>query len=310
MLNRLKQLNKQTGVTMYLCDPQAKKMVTLHDGKDFDGEIPLWMLNFVNSTSPLLSFEQKGQQKQYFRLKLENGQFLVILDDPSFVLLNQMINKMLEPNDTGTFDNAVMHVKAALESEKKLRERDLAEIEMMKESVAALKMQNSDQAARLKEAFTQNSNLSNEIRQLKSDDIKSEGQKLRSTVTLLRNENTRVTKQLRQADEKLRNLQDKYNELLKESHISATLSPETQTSHTGKGGLFHLVSVLNKVIETGDASAINIETLSMITPISSRTELECNPAAVKALIAKLLGMERSGHLSALQIKKLNDAVGG
>ena len=311
MLDRITQLSKQAGVTVYLCNPQTKTMVTIHDGKKFDGEIPQWMLNFIEGGKSLLSFEQEGQRKSYFSIKLTGGQFLVFLDDAVFTSLSKLVNKALEPqvgSSAELFINQALETKVAFEAEKKRRERDLAELEQMKDVIDGLKAQNVDQAVRLKDVLSQNLSFANEIKQLKAEDIKSDGLKLRGTVTLLRDENTRLTLQIKQWEEKYRKLQDRCDELLK-SRPTTQQEAAQPAQNTSKGGLFNVVNALNRVIETGNASGINIEALSMIIPISSRAELERSPNTVKALIAKLLGMERSGQLSALQLKKIKDAVG-
>ncbi len=312
MLERLKQLNKQTGVTMYLCDPQNKKMVTIHEGKVFDGEIPQWMLDFADGSKPLLPFDQEGQRKHYFNLKLNGGQSLVFLDEPSFTLLSKLMNKMLEPaagGEAGMPHDQTAQVKAALEAEKKLRVQEHDNLEQMKDAVASLKTQNADQAVRLKDALAQNLTLSHEIKQLKAEDIKSDGLKLRGTVTLLRDENTRLLQQVKQWEEKCKRLQDRCDELMKNRPASSGQEAAPSQQNVPKG-LFNVVNALNKVIATGDASTLNLETLSMIVPVPARAELERNPDTVKSVIAKLLGMERSGQLSAFQIKKLNDGFGG
>ena len=313
MLEKLKQLNKQTGVTMYLCDPQTKKMTTVHNGKVFDGEIPQWMLDFVNSTKTLLSFAQEGQRKHYFRLKLTDEQSLVFLDDFAFTFLSRVMNKLFESAADAEAEmlyEKMVQAKTELAAEKKLREEARLRAEQISDVVASLKTQNFDQSTRLKDALAQNFTLANEIKQLKAEDIKSDGLKLRGTLTSLRDDNARLTQQVKQWEEKYQKLRDKYDELVKGRSASSSAQDAAAGQQNIPKGLFNVVNALNRVIATGNASGINLETFSMITPLPPRAEFERNPEVIKAVIAKLLGMERSGQLSVFQLKKLNESVNG
>jgi hypothetical protein len=73
-------------------------------------------------------------------------------------------------------------------------------------------------------------------------------------------------------------------------------------------GLGEIVQALTAVITSGDASKIDVAKLSKIVSVPSKTDLERNPSAVKTVIAKLLGMERSGQLTPEQIATLRQAV--
>jgi hypothetical protein len=69
-----------------------------------------------------------------------------------------------------------------------------------------------------------------------------------------------------------------------------------------------LVTALNNIVTTSDASHIDLEKLAQFIPVPPRAELERNPNVIKAIIAKLIGMERSGQLTPFQLKKLNEVI--
>jgi hypothetical protein len=73
-------------------------------------------------------------------------------------------------------------------------------------------------------------------------------------------------------------------------------------------GLVEVVQALTAIITSGDASHIDLTKLGQFVSVPSKADLERNPAAVKTVIAKLLGMERSGQLNDEQIAKLKEAV--
>jgi myosin heavy subunit len=480
MKDLLLKLNQLSNVTLYVCNMKDKKMNTIHDGAIFEAETPAWMQSFVGGDKMILVFEQKGQRKQYFRWKVDEETYVVILDDIHHTSLNLLLNSMLSAieenskiteialpdpslpdvqvlqekiaqltqtleeekagfaaeaeatanryaedtekkihqymdefetkaktqadefeeamaNHTKEFEEAIAQQMKELEEEKNktgalsASEAALKQIisELEKNS-AELKEQNNDQSSRLKDTLAKNLELTHQINELTA--AAQKGITVTADVTKLKEENIRLLAQVQDWEERFKEINNKYTVLQRnvetakaeaahrpdagrrpvpkpeakpqaaeeyteesgvvevtngdkkstEIHIhinqpqQAAAEPKDETpppagvkkqangvSHPQtvpsspvnqhmqameNRGLVDVVQALTAIITTGDASHIDLEKLSQFVSVPKRSDLERNPAAVKTVIAKLLGMERSGQLKPEQIAKLKESV--
>ena len=319
MLNQLKDLSLKTKLTLYICRKDSGKMHTIHDGKGFDGDMPEWMVNFVNDANPMLAFEQNGQRKIYFKWSLNAESIAVFLDDAKLSGLTLLLNNLLaQPAPKqGEASNAEIKVlteklqqaKLSYEQEKKKTSSAESETAALKKDNAALQEQNTDQAIRLKDALSENLELQRKIKQDEGPvDPSMQMSQARSAITRLKDENSRLFAQIKGWEEKYHKLEEQCNALRAKAGMQPAAVSEPAQQNLPRG-LIPIVNALNKIIVTGDASGLNLEALAMITSIPSRGELETSPEAVKSVIAKLLGMEKSGQLTAFQMKKLNSVIG-
>lgn len=316
MKDLLLKLNGLTGMTFYLCGVADKKMYTIHDRAVFDADTPEWMQKFIAGGSNVLVFEQKDQRKQYFRWNLDENNVVAILDDTSYGSLTKILNKMLFNlrDGAGSTENAssaelktvndkLMGVQRRLETALKEKKAADDSVAKLTTQVASLTEQNKDQAVRLQDALSKNLELSHEAKQAQID--LSEGSKARSSVTLLRDENGRLQGQVKLLEERYQKLSEAFDAL--KSGKPAAEGEESVESERSKG-LTKLINALNTITATGSADALDLKKLAMFVHVPNKAELERNPNAVKAIISKLLGMERSGQLTAFQMKKLNEVV--
>jgi myosin heavy subunit len=490
MKDLLLKLNQLSNVTLYVCNMKDKKMHTIHDGAIFEAETPAWMQSFVGGDKMILVFEQKGQRKQYFRWKVDEETYVVILDDIQHTSLNLLLNSMLgaiEENSkiteialpdpslpdvqvlqekiaqltqtleeekagftaeaeaaanryaedtekiihqytdefetkakvqaeefegaiakqtkefeeamakqTKEFEEAMAQQMKELEEEKnKIGELSASETTLkqtigeLEKNSAELKEQNNDQSSRLKDTLAKNLELVHQINELTA--AAQKGITVTADVTKLKEENIRLLAQVQDWEERFKEINNKYTILQKnvetakaeaaqrpdirrpvpklevkpqaaeeygdesrvvevtegdkkstEIHIHINqpaehpaVQPNNENSHAGikkqtngishpqtvpsspvnqhmqameNRGLVDVVQALTAIITTGDSSHIDLEKLSQFVSVPKRSDLERNPAAVKTVIAKLLGMERSGQLKPEQIAKLNESV--
>jgi myosin heavy subunit len=477
MKDLLLKLNQLSNVTLYVCNMKDKKMHTIHDGSIFEAETPAWMQTFVGGDKMILVFEQKGQRKQYFRWKVDEETYVVILDDIQHTSLNLLLNSMLgaiEENSkiteialpdpslpdvqvlqekiaqltqtleeeragfaveaeaaanryaedtekkirqytdefetkakaqeeefeeamakqTGEFEEAMAQQMKELEEEKNKTGALSASETALKQTLteleknsAELKEQNNDQSSRLKDTLAKNLELVHQINELTA--AAQKGITVTADVTKLKEENIRLLAQVQDWEERFKEINNKYTILQKnveaskaeaahrldirrpvpkpeakpqaaeeygeestvvevpegdkkstEIHIhinqpqqaaeSKNENPPAGIKKQANGishpqtvpsspvnqhmqamenrGLVDVVQALTAIITTGDSSHIDLEKLSQFVSVPKRSDLERNPAAVKTVIAKLLGMERSGQLKPEQIAKLNESV--
>jgi hypothetical protein len=483
-------------------------MNTVHDGGIFEAEIPSWMQSFVAGDKMILVFEQKGQRKQYFRWKLDEDTYAVILDDTHHTSLNLLLNSLLtamgegfkvpeiilpDPslpdinllrekiaeltetlegerakftadaeeaskrcaadleakinqyveefeakarlqasefeeamanktkefeakarlqasefgeamaNKTKEAEESIASLTKQLEEErKKADELSVAEssvrqaLSELEKTVEDLREQNTDQAARLKDTLAKNLELTHQINELTA--AAQKGITISSDNTKFKEENIRLTAQIQDWEQRFKELSSKYAVLQKQAetlkaeaaqktdlmrrprvepkpqppqvqspaavaeenivevsqterdkksteihiHINQPAAQQTEEkpeknekSHFGKKqdneishpstvkssptqqhiqaamenrALVDVVQALTSIISSGDASRIDLAKLGQFVSVPSKADLERNPAAVKTVIAKLLGMERSGQLNPEQIAKLKEVV--
>jgi hypothetical protein len=490
MKDLLLKLNQLSNVTLYVCNMKDKKMDTVHDGAFFEAEIPAWMQSFVSGDKMILVFEQKGQRKQYFRWKLDEDTYVVILDDTQHTSLNLLLNTLLiavrdgfkmpeiilpDPSlpDIKVLQEKIAELTGILEDERarfaaeseeaakrytadleakinqyvdefetkaqaqaqefeeamannakqvedvlaeKTKEADAAianlsreldeerqktaalssaetaakqTLEELEKTVAELKEQNIDQSGRLKDTLAKNLELTHQINELTA--AAQKGITISTDTAKVKEENVRLTAQIQDWELRFKELNNKFTVLQKQTeaakaeaaqrsdprrpipkaepkpqpqpvaevkeenvvevtegdkksteihiHINQP-APQTDTKaetetggktakndagvshpstvkrspapHLQAGmenrGLVEIVQALTAIITTGDASKIDLTKLSQIVSVPSKADLERNPSAVKTVIAKLLGMERSGQLTTEQIATLKQAV--
>ncbi|MDR2400919.1 MAG: hypothetical protein LBD73_04620 [Deferribacteraceae bacterium] len=489
MKDLLLKLNQLSNVTLYVCNMKDKKMNTVHDGAIFEADTPAWMQSFVTGDKMILVFEQKGQRKQYFRWKLDDDTYAVILDDTQHTSLNLLLNSFLtamgegfkvseiilpDPSlpDINVLQEKIAQLTENLETERskfaaeaeeaakryaedleakisqyvdefeakaqaqaaefeeaiasKTREaedalaakskeaeettaalsKELDElrkdtltlstsettlkqtVEELEKAVAELKEQNTDQSIRLKDTLAKNLELTHQINELTA--AAQKGIPIAADNAKVKEENIRLLAQVQDWEERFKELNNKYTvlqrqaeaakaeaapkseqrkplqkaepkpqpvaELVEEGvvevsegdkksteihiHINQPTPPaeakpesvnservgkkESEVSHPStvksspssqhmqsakeNRGLVEVVQALTAIITSGDASHINLTKLSQFVSVPSKSDLERNPAAVKTVIAKLLGMERSGQFTPDQIAKLKEAV--
>jgi myosin heavy subunit len=485
MKDLLLKLNQLSNVTLYVCGIKDKKMNTVHDGAIFEADTPPWMQSFVAGDKMILVFEQKGQRKQYFRWKLDEDTYAIILDDTQHTSLNLLLNALLTAMSEGfkapeiilpdpslpdikvlqekitqltetleeerakaaaAAEEAAKHYSADLEAKinqyveefeakaqvqvtefeealtektreaeenitrltKELDEEKKKSIELsaaetsvkqslseLEKTVAELKEQNTDQAARLKDTLAKNLELTHQINELTA--AAQKGIAINTDSAKVKEDNIRLLAQIQDWEQRFRELNNKYNvlqkqaeaakveaapkvdprrplpkqepkpqpqpteEVLEESGVEVSQtegdkkateihihinqpaqqaetkpaaeakkpaagirkgegevshphtvksSPATQHLQASKEnrGLVEVVQALTAIITSGDASHIDLAKLGQFVSVPSKSDLERNPAAVKTVIAKLLGMERSGQLNDEQIAKLKEAV--
>lgn len=313
MKELLLRLNRLTGITFYLCGVHTNKMQTVHEGVVFDSDTPEWLQKFISGGNQLLVFEQNSQRKQYYMWQLDDSNVVVILDDAHFTSLTQILNKMLlslpyslsetgeaTAGDLKTANNMLADLQQRLDKALTEKAAALDSVDKLTKENASLADMNKDQSIRLKDALAKNLELNHTLKEYKTTSAVPTATD--SSITQLREENARFAEEIRQMQERYQKLSDKLNSIRQN-----TSTEYTDDNDTSKG-LFKLINALNIVTETGDASMLDLKKLAMFVHVPVQAELERNPAAVKAIISKLLGMERSGQLTAFQTKKLNEVV--
>ncbi len=313
MKELLLRLNRLTGITFYLCGVHTNKMQTVHEGVVFDSDTPEWLQKFISGGNRLLVFEQNSQRKQYYMWQLDDSNVVVILDDAHFTSLTQILNKMLlslpyslsetgeaSAGDLKTANNMLADLQQRLDKALNEKAAALDSLDKLTKENTSLAYMNKDQSIRLKDALAKNLELNHTLKEYKTTSAVPTATD--SSIIQLREENARFAGEIQQMQERYQKLSDKLNAIRQN-----TSTEYTDDNDTSKG-LFKLINALNIVIETGDASMLDLKKLAMFVHVPVQAELERNPAAVKAIISKLLGMERSGQLTAFQTKKLNEVV--
>lgn len=299
MIEQLKKVSIDTKLALYLCQKGSGNMFTIHAGRHAAGELPEWMNSFIQSPAPFLQFEQDGQKKVYLKWVLNANDIIVFMDDNKFTALGHIMNSLLLQS---------AGQKQAEPAEKASEDDGAPATAQLQKTVEDLKAQNSDLALRLKESLTKEMDLNRELAQFRVKDQQSGASQARSVLTQIKDENGRLTAQIKGWEEKYKKLEEQYKALLsKQGSLDASGGVNEISPHAR--GLVALINALNNIIVTGDASGIDLQTLGMITSVPSKEELERNPESVKGLIAKLVGMERSGQLTAFQMKRLNNILG-
>jgi hypothetical protein len=285
MVTRLKQLTLKIKLTLYICQTSNGKMYTIHEGKSFEGALPEWMERFVTGTEPLLAFEQDGQHKTYVRWVLNTENTIVFLDDAKLSGLMLLLNNLLSqsPSAPKPEEASAVEIRMLTEKLQQMKLSHEAEIDALNENSLA-------QIARLKEALSKATSNAPAAGSVAATGSMSN--QTRSALMQLKDENSRLVAVIRAWEEKYKKL---------ESQLPKSSSDVLH-------GLAPIIAALNKVIVTGDSTGLNIDALNLVISTPPKAELETNPEAVKAIIAKLVGMERSGQLTAFQIKKLNNAM--
>ena len=322
MVDQLKQLTLKTKVTFYVCSPSdSKKMHTIHEGKSFDGDLPEWMAKFVASADPMLPFEQNDQKKIYLKWTLTSWNILFFLDAAKLSGLTLLLNNLLartsimpKPEEASSAEIKVLteklqQMKLSYDKELKGHEAAKAELKDLQQQIESLNASNLEHAARLKDALSKNMEMERQLKQQNTtQDIQDLGvNHARSVLTQLKDENARLLAQLRGWEEKYKKLEEQYNALRAKMGQEPVSGAELHQAEPARG-LVPIINALNRVIATGDASGLNLDALNLIISTPPKAELERNPDAVKNIIAKLLGMERSGQLTSFQMKKLNSVM--
>lgn len=300
MKSLVHSLHKLTGFTIYMCFDNQTNMLTFYNDKVYEGKCPEWMRKYITDRPATIIFEQDGRHKCYVRLSLGDGCYIVILDDDSLPMLSEAVKKLMmqeTPVEMNNNASELAVLKAKIIEHTRSFQKFENEVQKLTEENAVFKEQNADQSARLAEALKKNLELSNRLRQAESlpGESAQSAEKFRASMTGLVDNNDRLKSQIKQLEEKCKKLEEQ-------------LGIETKKDTAENGNLIPLVNTLNKIIETQDASGINFSMIEKYVHVPVRLELERNPDAVKALISALVGMEKSGKLSAFQIKALNESI--
>jgi hypothetical protein len=294
MVDRLKKLTLKTKLTFYVCQPNSGKMYTIHEGKSFEGDLPEWLAKFVAGDEPLLPFDQDGEQKTYVRWVLNVENTVIYLDDAKLSGLMLLLNNLVAQSHIPKPEEAsAVEIRILKEKLQQLKLGYETELDEARQQITALREANVEQAVHLQEAIKAKENTL---------DIETMPPAINEQATNIGGESADAISQLQEKNERLEALVKDWEERYKKLEYSTLPPPEDNI------GIAPVISALNKVILTKDASALNLDMLNLIVSTPSQEELETNPDMVRSVIAKLISMERSGQLSIFLMKKLNNVV--